>query len=436
MNIPSTDQKRIVIVGAGFAGLTLAKNLKNSGYQVVLLDKNNYHTFQPLLYQVATSGLEPDSITYPIRKVFQHFKDFFFRIAKVEKVDTDNKLIFTHQGDLSYDYLVMATGATTNYFGNQRVEQLSMSLKSIKDALDLRSLLLQNLEEALIAKTAEERQALMNVVIVGAGPTGVELAGALAELKMRVLPSDYPDLDFSEMNISLVQGADRILPAMSGEASEKSLKYLCDLGVDVQLNKIVEDYDGHCIITNEGNLPARTLIWSAGVMGNPIQGAGEANRGGRVEVDQYLRLKGVDDVFSIGDVAAMVDKDLPRGHPMLASVACQQGTFLAENMKRMAEGKELELYVFKDKGTMATVGRNKAVADLPKFKTQGILAWYLWMFVHLFLLVGFRNRLVAFIDWVYSYITYDTGIRLIIRPFQRKELPKEKEKSVVEHSNA
>ncbi len=420
MNIPQTNQKRIVIIGSGFAGLTLAQNLKGSAFQIVLLDRNNYHTFQPLLYQVATSGLEPDSVTYPIRKVFQHQKNFFFRIADVASVDTKRKMVVTDHGELSYDYLVMATGAQTNFFGNKRIEDLSMSMKSIREALDLRSLLLQNFEEALMANTEGKKKELMNVVIVGGGPTGVELAGALAELKSYVLPNDYPDLDISQMKIVLVQGAPRLLPNMSEKASAKALEFLQSMGVVVLLNKVVKDYDDHCIFTNDEQIPARTLIWSAGVMGQPVTGVGEINRGNRVEVDEYFQVRGAEDVFSIGDVASMTSEQLPKGHPMMASVACQQGIFLANNLKRIVKGEELKRYEHIDRGSMATVGKNKAVADLPNFKTQGILAWYLWMFVHLFLLVGFRNRVVALIDWAWGYFTYDTGIRLIIRPFKRK----------------
>lgn len=422
MNIPQTNRKRLIIVGSGFAGLTLGKKLKISEYQIVLLDRNNYHTFQPLLYQVATAGLEPDSVTYPIRKVFQHYQNFHFRIADVKSVDTNTKLIYTDHGELRYDYLVLATGAQTNFFGNKKIEDLSMSIKSIGEALDLRSLLLQNFEEALIAKTDWEKKELMNVVIVGGGPTGVELAGALAELKSCVLPSDYPDLDISQMKIVLVQGAPKLLPTMSEKASAKALEFLQSLGVEVWLNKVVKDYDDHCIFTNYEKIPARTLIWSAGVMGQPVVGVGQINRENRVEVDEYFQVKGVEDVFSIGDVASMTTQRLPKGHPMMASVACQQGIFLAENLKRLSKGQEWKQYQHADKGSMATIGKNKAVADLPNFKTQGILAWYLWMFVHLFLLVGFRNRIVALIDWVWGYFTYDTGIRLIIRPFKRKTL--------------
>ncbi|MEL7149026.1 MAG: NAD(P)/FAD-dependent oxidoreductase, partial [Bacteroidota bacterium] len=328
MNIPSSNKKRIVIIGGGFAGLTLGKKLRKSDYQVVLLDRNNFHTFQPLLYQVATAGLEPDSITYPIRKVFQKYPDFYFRMAEVSNINTTDQTINTILGDLSYDYLVIATGARSNFFGNSQVEDYSMPMKSIRDALDLRSLLLQNFEDALVTNSKEEREKLMNVVIVGAGPTGVELAGALAELKARVLPSDYPDLDISRMKILLLDGANKVLPAMSEVASAESYTYLEELGVEVQLGVFVENYDGHHIHTNQGKIPARTLIWSAGVLGNPVEGVplsqvGQRPDAHRYEIDEYFRVKGVENVFAIGDVASMVNKELPAGHPMLASVATE-----------------------------------------------------------------------------------------------------------------
>ncbi|MGB3468103.1 MAG: NAD(P)/FAD-dependent oxidoreductase, partial [Cyclobacteriaceae bacterium] len=401
--------------------LTLGKHLKKSGFQVVLLDKNNFHTFQPLLYQVATSGLEPDSITYPIRKVFQNYPDFSFRMAEVSRVDPETKTVFTNIGEIQYDYLVLATGAKSNFFDNDQVRKYAMPMKSIRHALDLRSLLLQNYEDALIADRQEDREKLLNIVIAGAGPTGVELAGALAELKSRVLPSDYPDLDLSKMKIILIDGADRVLPAMSEEASVESEKFLRKLGVDVRLNLLVDDYDGYIVKTNDGEIGARTLIWTAGVFGNPVEGFRQNEKSNRVETDGYFRVNGLDDVFALGDVAAVVREDLPEGHPMLASVAVQQGEYLAKYFIQLKKGEETAPFEYNDKGSMATIGRNKAVADLPAFRTQGMFAWYIWMFVHLILLIGFRNRLVALMNWIWAYITYDTGVRLIIRPYQRKE---------------
>ncbi len=420
MNLPNSEKSRIVIVGGGFAGLTLAKNLKHADFQVVLLDKNNYHTFQPLLYQVATAGLEPDSVTYPVRKVFHRYEDFHFRMAEVKEVDTQAKVLKTNKGPLKYDHLVLATGATTNFFGNKGIESLAMPMKSITDALDLRSLLLQNFEEALEASSEEERLELMNVVIVGGGPTGVELAGALAELKTKVLPNDYPDLSIEQMKVVLVQGADRLLPAMSERASARTLKYLEGMGVKVLLKKFVQDYDGHCIYTNDEKIAARTLIWAAGVQGQPVDGVGNIVRGRRIEVDPFFQVIGEEDIYALGDVASMVSDEFPNGHAMMASVACMQAIIMAENFNRMSDGKPPRPYTFKDKGSMATIGKNKAVADLPGIKTSGFVAWMLWMFIHLILLVGFRNRLIALIDWMWSYINYDTGIRLIIRPFRRK----------------
>lgn len=420
MNLPQTNKPRIVIIGGGFAGMNLAKHLKNSPAQVVLIDKNNYHTFQPLLYQVATAGLEPDSITYPLRKIFNHYPDFYFRVASAQKVDPENNLVITDRGTVNYDYLVIALGAETNYFGNKQIEHYSMPMKSVREALDLRSLILQNFEDALITKTVEERERLMNIVIVGGGPTGVELAGALAELRKWILPKDYPDLDFRQMKIHLMEGQSRLLGTMSGEASEKAAEFLQKMGVEIWTNTMVSDFDGQEVTTNANKkLPAKTLIWAAGVKGCGIKGI-EAERSGRIIVDQELKVSGHSNLFVIGDLAEVNDPENPLGYPMLASVATQQGVYLAKSFKLRLSGKKTRPFKYNDKGTMATVGRNRAVVDLPKMKFQGRIAWYAWMFIHLILLVGFRNRVVALINWVWSYINYDKGIRLIIRPFERK----------------
>lgn len=423
MNLPQSNKPRIVIIGGGFAGMNVAKNLKQIDAQVVLVDKNNFHTFQPLLYQVATAGLEPDSVTYPLRKIFNHFNDFYVRIASAKSIDSDNNRLITDKGDIDYDYLVIATGAETNYFGNKQIEHYSMPMKSIREALDLRSVILQNFEEALITNDIEERQKLMNIVIVGGGPTGVELAGALAELKKWILPNDYPDLDFRQMTVHLIEGQDRLLAAMSKEASQKSEGFLLDMGVQIWLNTFVEDFNGEVVNTStKKQLPAKTLIWAAGVKGSPIEGI-ESDRSGRIPVDETLKVIGMDNVFIVGDLAAIQGNP----QPMLASVACQQGEFLAKNLKLVLSKKPLKEFAYNDKGTMATIGRNKAVVDLPNFKFQGRIAWYAWMFIHLMLLVGFRNRLIALTNWIWNYINYDSGIRLIIRPFKRKSAIKEEE---------
>ncbi len=425
MNIPRTSYERVVIIGGGFAGISLARQLGKQEMQAVLLDKHNYHTFQPLLYQVSTGGLEPDSIAYPIRKIIKDYPNFYFRMATVEAIDTENNCITTDIGELSYDHLVIATGSTTNFFGNSEIEKHSMVMKTIPQSLNLRSLILENFEQAILTSDLEERNALMNFVIVGAGPTGVELAGALAEIKKGILPKDYPDLDIRQMKINLVQSADRILPAMSEQASEKAEDYLQGLGVDVWKNLRVTNYDGDWVQTNDTvNFKSATVIWSAGVKGATIPGVdGEAliTKGNRILVNEYNQVKGFENVYALGDIASMQSEAYPYGHPMMAQPAIQQGKHLGKNLVRRIKGKEMKPFSYHDKGSMATVGRNKAVVDLPKFKFQGVFAWFVWMFVHLFFLIGFRNRMVVFINWVYNYIRFDREARLIIRPYKKRK---------------
>lgn len=416
MNIPETDLPRIAVIGCGFAGLKFVKSIDSRKYQIVLLDKNNYHTFQPLMYQVASAGLEPDSIVYPIRKVFKGKKNFYFRMTEVEKVDTDKHTIFTDIGELTYDYLLIATGATNNFFGMADMAEHSRPMKSLLEALDLRSRILQNFESALNTSDLEKREALMNFVIVGAGATGVELAGALAELKKHVLPQDYPDLDVRRMQIHVIEAADRVLSAMSDHASKKSEDFLRKMGVNVWLNTKVLSYDGYEVVTDSKKMKTGTLIWSAGVQGNPVEGINvELERGARIPVDSHGMVEGKENVYALGDVAMMKTSDFPQGHPMLASVAGQQGHWLAKNFKRLAKGKDLKEFRYNDKGTMATIGRHLAVVDMKNFKFSGALAWFVWMFVHLMLLVDYRSRLVVFINWVWSYVNYDKGTRLIVR---------------------
>ena len=426
MNIPRTSYPRVVIIGGGFAGISLAKQLKKQEVQAVLIDKHNYHTFQPLLYQVSTGGLEPDSIAYPIRKIIKDYPNFFFRMANVEAINTDTKCISTDIGELSYDHLVIATGSKTNFFGNSEIEKHSMEMKTIPQSLNLRSLILENFEQAILTSDLEERNALMNFVIVGAGPTGVELAGALAEIKKGILPKDYPDLDIRQMKINLVQGSDRILPAMSEKASAKAEDYLQGLGVDVWKSLRVVNYDGDQVQTNDDTIEFRsaTVIWSAGVKGATIPGLDGQDlitRGNRILVNQFNQVKGFDNIYALGDIAAMQSEEYPFGHPMMAQPAIQQGKHLGKNLVRQLNGKEMKPFSYYDKGSMATVGRNKAVVDLPKFKFQGVFAWFVWMFVHLFFLIGFRNRMVVFINWVYNYIRFDREARLIIRPYKKRK---------------
>jgi NADH dehydrogenase len=424
MNIPQTSLPRVVIVGGGFAGLALAKGLEKKEVQVVLVDKHNYHTFQPLLYQVATGGLEPDSIAFPIRKLFNNLKYYHFRLAEVLKIHPEKNEIETSIGNLEYDYLVIATGSKTNFFGNKNIEKYAMEMKSIPQSLNIRSLVLENFEEALLTSDFEERKALMNFIIVGGGPTGVELAGALAEMKKGILPKDYPDLDIREMQINLIQGSDRLIDAMSAKASEKAEEFLTNLDVNVWKNLQVTNYDGDIVTTNTNEtFKAATVIWAAGVQGETISGIAEeciVERANRIKVDAFNRINGSKNIFAVGDVASMNSDKNPHGHPMMAQPALQQGKLLAKNILAEIKSKPLQPFVYHDKGSMATIGRNKAVVDLPKWKFQGVFAWFVWMFVHLFSLIGFRNRVVVFLNWIYNYIRFDKENRLIIRPFKNK----------------
>lgn len=424
VNVPELNVPRVIIVGGGFGGIQLAMALRHAPVQVVMFDKNNYHTFQPLLYQVATGGLEPDSIAFPLRKMFKRQQNFYFRMAEVSAVDSDNQMVKTSIGDIHYDYLVLATGSRTNFFGNKEIEQASHGLKNIPEALDLRSLILQNFEMAVLNADLDKRNALMNFVVVGAGPTGVETAGALAELRRHILPKDYPELDLRRMQIHLIEAGDRLLPGMSMEASQNSLKSLKDMGVQVWLNTRVEAFDGDIVKIQGGKLlESKTVIWSAGVIGNAPDGLESAiGRGGRLEVDQFNRVKGYANVFAIGDLALMRIENYPAGHPGVAQVAIQQGVLCARNIKSLIFQRALTPFQYYDKGSMATIGRNKAVVDVKRFRIKGLLAWLMWMLVHLFFLAGFRNRLIVFINWFWSYITYDKGTRLIIRPFKRRRV--------------
>ena len=423
MNIPDSSNPRVVIVGGGFAGISLAKKLKNKKFQVVLLDKHNYHNFQPLMYQVATGGLESSSIAYPLRKIVQEHNETFFRMANVESVDTENKKVKTDIGTIYYDYLVLATGSTNNFFGNKEIEKNSMVMKSIPEALDIRSLILQNFELALQTNDLEERKALMNIVIVGAGPTGVELAGALAEMKKAVFPKDYPDLDISKMEINLVQGADRVLDAMSAKSSAAAAKFLKQLGVKIHLNVRVTNYDGNTVTTaNDLNFISKTVIWSAGVKGCAVDGIAEAvDRASRIRVNNFNQVEGFDTIFALGDVAAMYGGKFKFGHPMMAQPAIQQGELLAENLERLENKQALKAFEYNDKGSMATVGRNKAVVDLPKFHFNGIFAWFVWMFIHLISLIGFKNKVLVFWSWVYNYFAFDRESRVIIRKYEPQQ---------------
>lgn len=433
MNIPKTSMLRVVIIGGGFAGISLARQLANKELQVVLLDRHNYHTFQPLLYQVSTGGLEPDSIAYPIRKVLTDFPNFHFRLANVDEIVPEKNTVHSDIGKLKYDHLIVATGSKTNYFGNKQIEKYAMPMKTVPESLNLRSMILENFEQALLTSDINERNALMNFVIVGGGPTGVELAGALAEIKKGILPKDYPDLDIRQMQINLVQGSNRLLDAMSENASKKAEEFLQKLGVNIWKGSHITDYDGMLATTNSDlTFETATLIWAAGVMGNVPNGLDRKDliaRGNRVKVNEFNQVIGFENIFAIGDMAAMLSDEFPNGHPMMVQAAMQQGMAVGDNLVRKIKGKTMKPFVYKNKGSMATIGRNKAVVDLPNIRFQGVFAWFVWMYIHLYYLIGFRNRMVVFINWVYNYIRFDREARLIIRPFKKNRALVEVEQS-------
>ncbi|GAB4248699.1 MAG: NAD(P)/FAD-dependent oxidoreductase [Saprospiraceae bacterium] len=427
-NIPENGKKRIVIIGGGFAGLKLAKELRKSDFQIVLIDKHNYHQFQPLFYQVATAGLEPSAISFPLRKTFHDLPHVHFRMATLEKVDPADKTIYTDIGKLRYDYLVLAMGARTNYFGNENLRKYALSMKTVSEAIALRNTIISNFERAMNERDPEVVSRLLNMVIVGGGPTGVELAGALAEMKKYILPKDYPELDFSQMNIYLLEASGKILNGYSEKSSLKAREYLERLGVRVKTDTFVKDYDGQTVYLADGStLPTETVIWAAGVKANSVPGLPKevVNGGNRLVVDEFNRLMGYEDVFVLGDQAIMKTEDYPAGHPQVATVAIQQAENLADNLRRLQAGKPLKPFRYRNKGALATIGRNLAVADLPGFHFHGFFAWVLWLFVHLMEILGVKNKLIVFINWAWSYFTYDQSLRLLIRP----QLPKASQKT-------
>lgn len=413
--------KKIVIVGAGFAGLRLAVKLSKQNFEVLLIDKNNYHQFPPLFYQVATSGLEPSSIIFPLRKIFQKQKNIHIRITEVTEIDPKEKKVITEIGEFLYDYLVVSTGTDTNFFGNKRIEEHALPMKSVGEALHIRNTLLQNVENALVAER-HEQEALLNVVVVGAGPTGVEISGALAEMKTNILPKDYPEMDFTRMSIHLVEMSDKTLSTMSSNASSKSREYLQKLGVTVLTGKQVQAYDGKVVTLSDGSLlPTVNLIWAAGVKGNMIKGLPEEHitPSLRIKVDRFNKVPDYDGLYAIGDIAYMQTDKYTKGHPQVATVANEQADCLYKNLLRKEKNKPLLEFEYSNKGSMATVGRHLAVVDLPFIKFQGFVAWLFWMFLHLMLILGVKNKLFVFINWMFKYFTFDQSLRLILKPHKK-----------------
>lgn len=424
IRIPETDLKRVVVIGGGFAGLNFVKKLKNKNVQVIVIDRNNFHQFQPLLYQVATSGIVPDSIAFPLRKQFKNYNNVFFRMGEVLRVDSKNKTLITDIGNLKYDYLVLATGSDTNFFGMEDVQENSVGMKSLQEALDIRSMLLQRFEEAVVTSDDNLRDALTNFVVVGGGPAGVETVGAIAEFRRYIVPKDYPDLNASVMSIHLIESGNELLNGMSASSSEKALRYLEAMGAKVHLGNRVISYDGTNIKTNTGlSFRTRSVIWTAGVKGSTPEGISEESyaEARRLLVNEYSELIGHDNVYAIGDIALMRTERYPKGHPMVAPSAIQQGKLLAENLINEMNGKPKKKFVYRDKGSLATIGKRKAVADIWGMKFGGRLAWWVWSFVHLISISGFKNKVIVGLNWAWSYYSYDKGSRIIVRLYRSKK---------------
>lgn len=425
INIPETDQKRVVIIGGGFGGLMLARKLaKNKKLQVVLIDKNNYHQFQPLFYQVAMAGLEPSSIIFPFRKIFQNKKNVFIRVAEMTKVVPDKKYIETTLGICNYDELVLAVGATTNFFGNEEIAANAIPMKSVSEALALRNNILADYEIALSVTDHDTRQGFIDIVIVGGGPTGVEVAGALAEMKKYIIPKDFHELDSTEIDIWLMQSGKQLLPGMSEEAGDGAMKFLTDLGVEVKLGSRVTGYDGEFVTTKTGEkYRTRKVIWAAGIKGNTVNGIPQecCERGNRLRVNQFNQVDGLGHIYAVGDIACMKSETLPYGHPQVAQVALQQAKNLAKNFNNLLKDRELEAFKYSDLGSMATIGRNRAVVDLPRFKFKGMFAWLMWLVVHLFQILGVRNKLIVMLNWLVSYFTYDQSLRVILKAEDKRK---------------
>ena len=440
INIQRNQKKRVVIVGGGLGGLRLAEDLYGSGMQVVLIDKNNFHQFPPLIYQIASAGIDPSSISFPFRQIFRKRKDFYFRMAEARMVDTEKKILQTSIGKIDYDYLVLAAGATTNFFGNKNIEEWAIPMKTVPEAMGLRNALLSNFERALTCATEEERQELLNVVIVGGGATGVEIAGALAEMRRYVIPYDYPDMDSSLMHIYLIEAGDRLLAGLSQESSQKAYEFLKSMGVDIQFGKMVTDYREHKVVMKDGTeIPTRTFLWVSGIRANAMPGIDESHmgRGFRFKVDEYNRIPGLNDVFAIGDQCLQTsDAAYPNGHPQVAQVAIQQAKNLAKNLKLINQGadsSELTAFHYKNLGSMATIGRNKAVVEIGKFRSQGFFAWVLWLVVHLRSILGVKNKMMVLLNWLWKYVSYNDSIRMITYATKPREVEERMKREQTTH---
>ncbi|MEO6669370.1 MAG: NAD(P)/FAD-dependent oxidoreductase [Ferruginibacter sp.] len=419
---------KIVILGAGFGGLKLARSLNNkTGFDVTLIDRFNFHQFQPLFYQVATASLDASNISFPLRKAFQHSKNVRLRLATVQRISIAEKKVITDTGDFEFDRLVIAMGGDTNFFGNRQLSENAFPMKSTVEALQLRHRLMTIFEEAVNAQDSKDSvlfERLMNIVVVGGGPTGVELSGAISEIKRYEAPKDYPELDMAKMKIYLLEGGPKILGAMSEQSSIDSRKYLERLGITVMTNTTLKDYDGEkATLQNGETINTAMVIWAAGIKGNVPEGISKelVVKGNRIKVDRHCLVAGTNNIYAIGDVAYMEEPAWPNGHAQLAGVAIQQGKLLGKNLVRELNKEPLKEFVYKDKGTMATVGRNLAVVDIPKPKLhfKGFIAWMIWMGLHLFLLLGVKNRFAVFFNWIYKYFTHDQNLRLIFKPFYR-----------------
>ncbi len=410
-------KSKIIIIGGGFGGLQLAQNLDEKLFDILLIDRLNHHQFQPLFYQVATSQIEPSSISFPFRKVLQHRRDIRIRLAEVQSINSTDNKIQTSIGEFEYDILVIATGCKTNFFGNDEIRKKAFSLKTTHQAITIRNTILENFEKILYVDESE-RECLFNIVIVGGGPTGVELSGAFAEIKRDILPKDYPRIDFSRLQIILLEGSQHTLNNMSNMAKNASEKYLKEMGVIVRTGIFVKNYDGEIATLNNGEqIKTKNLIWAAGITGNIINGLSPEliTNTNRIKVDRINKINNYNNIYAIGDIAYMETTKYPNGHPQLANVAINQGKLLAKNLKSVILNKKTVQYEYQDLGSMATIGRNKAVVDLPFMKFKGYFAWYIWMFLHLMLILSVRKKLIIFINWAMNYFTKNSSLRLILK---------------------